>query len=142
MKDPTFAIRSAYYALIRATLPTITVYDAIVANDAPAKRIVLGSQTYEESGTKDGFGGVANIDVDIVSRFKLGSGGSKWADETASAIMEAVSPEKGVVALEVDGWSVLTAEVQIIPFPPMEQPTSGEYIHRKVLRFTHLMYQN
>ena len=142
MKDPALAIRTAYFSLITATLPSVSVYDSIVANDAPAKRIVLGAQTYSEEGTKDGFGGTAQIDVDVISRFKLGSGGSKWADETATAIMEAVSPEKGVVALEVDGWNVVTASVQVIPFAPMEQPTSGEYIHRKVLRFTHLMYQN
>lgn len=142
MKDPTYAIRTAYYTLIRATLPNVELYDSIVTNDAPAKRIILGGQTYEEDGTKDGFGGVAQIDVDIVSRFKLGAGGSKWADETATAILNAISPQKGVCALNVNGWNVVTASVQVIPFAPLEQPTSGEYIHRKILRFNHLVFEN
>lgn len=141
MKDPTLAIRTAYYSLISATLPDVMIYDSIVTNDAPAKRVVLGAQTYDETGTKDGFGGMVQIDVDIISRHKLGMGGSKWADETATAIMQAVTPQKGVTALEVAGWNVVTSLVQIIPFVPLPQPTSGEYIHRKILRFSHLIFE-
>jgi hypothetical protein len=142
MKDPALAIRTAYYTIIKATLPTIAVYDSIVANDAPAKRILLSTQTYTEEGTKDGFGGTATIDVDIISRAPLGTGGGKWSDETATAIMEAVTPEKGVCALSVTGWNVVTVTAQIIPFAALEQPTSGDWIHRKIVRFTHQIFQN
>lgn len=141
MKDPTLALRMAYYTLISATLPGIKVYDSIVANDAPAKRIILGSQTYDEKGAKDTFGGVATIDIDIASRWPLGSGGGKWNDETATAIMEAVSPTKGTCALAITGFKAVNASAQIIPFPPSAQASSGDYIHRKIIRFTHTIFQ-
>jgi hypothetical protein len=143
MKEPTLAIRMAYYQLIKTALPTVSVFDSLVTNDAPAKRIVLGSQTYDGTGgTKDGFGGVAQIDIDIVCRQPIGMGGGKWSDETANAIMEAVSPQRGACALAVTGWKVVTVSAQVVPFAPLEQPTSGDYIHRKIVRFTHEIFES
>lgn len=143
MKDPTLAVRMAYYQLLTTALPTIKVFDSIVTNDAPSKRIVLGSQTYDDKGggTKDGFGGTATIDIDIIHRQNVGVGGGKWSDETANTITNAVSPTKGVCALAVTGWKVVAVSAQIVPFAPLEQPTSGDYIHRKIVRFTHEIFE-
>jgi len=143
MKDPTLAVRMAYYQLIKTALPTVQVFDSIVTNDAPKQRIILGSQTYDDnSGTKDGFGGTVTIDIDIVHRQPIGGGGGKWSDETANTIMQAVSPSKGVCALAVTGWNIITAAAQVVPFAPLEQPTSGDYIHRKIIRFTHQIFES
>lgn len=143
MKDPTLALRMAHYSLIKTALPDVAVYDSLVTNDAPAKRIILSTQTYDDNGgTKDGFGGVATIDIDIIHRQSVGTGGGKWSDETANAIMQAISPTKGVCALAVTSWKVVTAAAQVVPFAPLEQPTSGDYIHRKIVRFSYTVFES
>lgn len=143
MKDPTLAIRMAYYQLIKTALPDVAVFDSLVTNDAPKKRVILSTQAYDENGgAKDGFGGVATIDIDIIHQQSIGTGGGKWSDETANTIMQAVSPEKGVCALAVTGWNVITVAAVIIPFAPFPQPTSGDYIHRKIIRFTHQIFES
>ena len=141
MKDPTLAIRTAYFSLITAALPSVKIYDTIVANDAPARRIMMGGQTYVEEGDKDNFGGLATIDIEIISTYPIGSGGGKWSDETATAVMQAVSNVKGTCNLSVTGWNIINAAVQIVPFSAASQSTSGDYLHRKILRFSHLVYQ-
>lgn len=143
MKDPTLAVRMAYYQLIKTALPSVAMFDSLVTNDAPKQRIILGSQTYDENGgTKDGFGGTATIDIDIVHQQPIGGGGGKWSDETANTIMQAVSSSKGTCALAVTGWNVISAAATIVPFAPFPQPTSGDYIHRKIIRFTHQIFES
>lgn len=137
MKDPTLSIRAAFLTLITTAVPGLSVVDNTVATGSPKRKIVLSGQNYaSDGGDKDSFGGTANIDVDINSVYAIGTGGGKWSDETATAITQAVSPSRGVCALSVTGFRIITASAQVLPFAPLAQPTSGEWIHRKIVRFT------
>lgn len=136
MKDTSYPIRKAYYALITGL--GYTCFDFQATDNAVKPYVILSSQTSQSEGTKNRFGNRATINIDIVTSFDDGYGGRKVLDLMVDAILQAVMPSQGTTAITATGFNIYSTKKLIdFDFPPLQQST--QTIFRRVITFEHLI---
>lgn len=139
--DITNALKKSYVALLKGHVSyegkIVPVFDAYAVPDT-AKRpyILLSSVSDTDSNTKDSFGYLAAMQVDVVTAFAKGEGGENDAGQIASMVCGLVQPTPTGSGLDVEGHDVITTSIDIRPFTN-QSPT--ETIIRKILTITHLI---
>ncbi|WP_343692765.1 hypothetical protein [Chitinophaga sp.] len=143
MKDPSYAIRDAYYLLLNGNLThkgnPVPVYDASAARYAIAPYVILGEQTMVQRENKCDFNSECSIILIVVTAFPAGDpGNKKYADDIAnqvtSIIMQApktnnidLSPDFICQNTRLDGSNSSTS-----------QDETYKYVE-KAIRFTHII---
>ncbi len=138
MKDTSLPIRKAYYALL--TELGYTCFDFKATDTATKPYIILSSQTSSSDNTKNSFGNIATINLDIVTSFEDGFGGRKGLDEIVNDILEAVLPTPDATVIQATGFNIYsTKKVIDFDFEPLQQET--QTIYRRIITFEHLVEQ-
>ena len=136
MKDTSYPIRKAYYALITGL--GYTCFDSKATVNAVAPYVILGSQTSQSDGTKNRFGNRITINIDIVASYDDDFGGRKALDLIVDAILQAVMPSQGETAITATGFNVFSTKKLIdYDFEPLVQST--QTIFRRIITFEHLI---
>jgi hypothetical protein len=138
MKDTSYPIRKAYFALLNGL--GYTCFDFKATDSAVKPYIILSSQTSSGNNTKNTFGNVATINLDIVTSFIDGFGGRKGLDEITDDILQAVLPTPSATVIQAAGFNIYSTKKLIdFDFEPLEQET--QTIYRRVITFEHLVEQ-
>lgn len=138
MKDTSYPIRKAYYALITGL--GYTCFDFQATDNATKPYVILSSQTSQSENTKSSFDNRATINIDIVTSFDDGFGGRKALDLIVNAILEAVIPTPSTTGITVAGFNIYSTK-KLIDFdlPPLQQSTQTFF--RRIITFEHLIEQ-
>jgi hypothetical protein len=136
MKDTSYPIRKAYYALITGL--GYTCFDFKASDTAVKPYVILSSQTSQSEGTKNRFGSRATINIDIITSFDDGFGGRKGLDLIVNNILQAVMPSPGETAILCEGFNIYSIKKLIdFDFEPLQQST--QTIFRRIITFEHLI---
>ena len=138
MKDTSYPIRKAYNALL--TELGYTCFDFKATDNATKPYVILSSQTSNSDNTKNTFGNIATINLDIVVSFIDGFGGRKQLDEIVDAILQAILPTPDALIIQAEGFNIYsTKKVIDFDFEPLAQQT--QTIYRRIITFEHLIEQ-
>jgi len=140
MKDPSYAIRKAYFDELDGNLSVngnnVPVYDR-VPDKPPSHYVLIAEQTAVDESSKGCFGVDATVLLDVVTRFKKG-GGKKDADVISNQITQRIidhesypdaSPEFKIYGVMLENMNTL------------ESMEPSEYVVRKLIRIRNLVQQ-
>lgn len=138
MKDTSYPIRKAYNALLTGL--GYTCFDYKATDNATKPYIILSSQTSSSDNTKNSFGNIATINLDIVTSFQDGYGGRKGLDEMVNNILEAVLPSPDANVIQATGFNVYSTK-KVIDYDIEPLPQETQTIYRRIITFEHLIEQ-
>jgi len=121
MKDTSLPIRKAYNTLL--TDLGYTCFDFKATDN-----------------TKNSFGNVATINLDVVTSFDDGFGGRFQLDEIVNDILESVLPTPDATVIQAEGFNIYSTKKLIdFDFDPIANET--QTIYRRIITFEHLVEQ-
>lgn len=131
----------AYVSLLKGHVSyegrVVPVFDAYgVPDKAQRPYILLSPVSDVDTNTKDSFGYLAAMQVDVVTAFPKGEGGGNDAGNIASLACGLIQPTPTSSGLSLEDHDVITTSIDIRPFSN-QSPT--ETIIRKIITITHLI---